>query len=477
MNLMTLKNNLMRFRYLSDIRFWLIVFFCFRLYGISDAPLEISHNWRQITVNMIARNYYEETTTFFYPMMDNAGEKSGITGTEFPLLNYLIFIFAKLFGWQHWYGRLINLIVSSIGIWYFYRWIKEFLDSKSAFPAAMILITSLWFAFSRKIMPDTFSLSLTMISLFYGYKYVYEEKTTDLLIYLALGSLGVLCKLPAIIVLSPVFILFIKKWIFEKRFSMPLFLSSACILALCGVWYIYWFNHLIAIGDWQFYMMGPGFPAGLYELGIDFYETFDNIFFESIKFSGFTAFIIGLIMLLKVKRNNSLLPILLLWLFLFFLFMIQAGYGYATHDYYTLPLVPALALGAGYALSFIKKSHWQYVVLCLIMTEGLLNVLHDFKIKKEHQFYISLSSFADKHVPKSSLVVCDEGMNPRMLYYLHRKGWSLEPGFIQRKGVMDSLSLKGAEYFISLNKNKTTYDLPLIAETNDVKCYKLKGNQ
>ena len=115
-------------RYLCDFRFWLMLFFLLRLTSITDAPLEISHNWRQSTVNMIARNYYEGNTTFFYPMMDNAGEKSGITGTELPLLNLIISETASIFGWQHWYGRLINLIVTSIGIWYFFRWLKKFID-------------------------------------------------------------------------------------------------------------------------------------------------------------------------------------------------------------------------------------------------------------------------------------------------------------------------------------------------------------
>ncbi|MEZ5174270.1 MAG: glycosyltransferase family 39 protein [Bacteroidia bacterium] len=136
--------------------------------------MEISHNWRQVTVNMVARNYYEGKTDLLFPKMDNAGEKSGITGTEFPLLNFLIALLASIFGWEHWYGRLINLLVSSLGIWYFFLWIRDFISSKVAFSASMILLTSLWFAFSRKIMPDTFSF-ITMMGLYSGYKYLADK--------------------------------------------------------------------------------------------------------------------------------------------------------------------------------------------------------------------------------------------------------------------------------------------------------------
>jgi hypothetical protein len=221
-------------------------------------------------------------------------------------------------------------------------------------------------------------------------------------------------------------------------------------------------------------MMGPGFPKGLFELGIDYYETFDNIFYESIKFSGFIVFLAGVLLLIK-RKDHLLLIILVFWCFLFFLFMIQAGYGYATHDYYTLPLVPALALGAGYALSKIKINTWRYAALSFIMLEGLLNVIHDFRIKEEHRFYTALNTFSDAYIPKAELVVCDEGMNPRMLYYLNRKGWSMDYEYLQREGVLDSLTNKGAKYFVSLNHNRFKTDLPVIATTNEITCYKLKN--
>ncbi|MFM6983581.1 MAG: hypothetical protein ACKOXF_05580, partial [Chitinophagaceae bacterium] len=78
--------------YLKDIRFWIIVFFIVRLYGIMFPPLEVSHNWRQTTVTMVARNFTEDGAHLLYPKIDIAGEKSGITGMEFPVLNYLIYL-------------------------------------------------------------------------------------------------------------------------------------------------------------------------------------------------------------------------------------------------------------------------------------------------------------------------------------------------------------------------------------------------
>src|ERR1017187_10683118 len=117
----------------SDFRFWIILYFVIRLYNITQPPLEIAHSWRQCTGLMVSRNFYEIDANIFYPRVDMAGEKTGITGTEFPLFNYLIYLVAKVFGLADWYGRLINLIISSLGIYWFYRILVTYFNKKLAF--------------------------------------------------------------------------------------------------------------------------------------------------------------------------------------------------------------------------------------------------------------------------------------------------------------------------------------------------------
>ena len=140
----------------KDIRFWIILYFLLRLYGITFPPIETNHGWRQTTVNMVARNFLEIDANILYPRIDVAGDKTGITGMEFPLLNYLIYLMSSLFSYEHWYGRLINLMVSSFGVWYFYKTLKKYFSVEVCFNATIILLSSIWFSYSRKIMPDTF---------------------------------------------------------------------------------------------------------------------------------------------------------------------------------------------------------------------------------------------------------------------------------------------------------------------------------
>jgi hypothetical protein len=121
---------------LKDIRFWIVFFFLIRMYGITFPPLEVGHNWRQTDGLMIARNFYERSPNIFYPTVDVAGEKTGIVGCEFPILNYLIYLLSLIFGYQHWYGRIIVLIFSSLGILFFYKVIKKKFTESVAFNAS-----------------------------------------------------------------------------------------------------------------------------------------------------------------------------------------------------------------------------------------------------------------------------------------------------------------------------------------------------
>lgn len=66
--------------WLKDIRFWILVFFLLRMYGIMNPPLEVVHNWRQTTVTMVARNFYETDPNILYPRIDIAGMKPALPG-------------------------------------------------------------------------------------------------------------------------------------------------------------------------------------------------------------------------------------------------------------------------------------------------------------------------------------------------------------------------------------------------------------
>ena len=106
----------------NSITFWLLFLLIIRLYGITNPPTEISHNWRQSFTNMVARNF-AENGDICHPSVDMEGGKA--VAMEFPLFSYIIFLFNNFFGFAHWYGRIINLLITTAGVYFFYRIVKE----------------------------------------------------------------------------------------------------------------------------------------------------------------------------------------------------------------------------------------------------------------------------------------------------------------------------------------------------------------
>ena len=176
---------------------------------------------------------------------------------EFPILNYLIYLTAEIFGYEHWYGRLINLIFSSLGLWFFYKLILKYFHPKIAWYATIILCTSIWFQFSRKIMPDTFSLSLVISGIYFGTNYLennnLKNKYGHLFLYFLLILAGVLSKLPSGYILI-IFILFI----FNKNISLhkKLLFSEVSAIAIIPVvwWYYYWVPFLVEKMDFGIFL-------------------------------------------------------------------------------------------------------------------------------------------------------------------------------------------------------------------------------
>ncbi len=431
---------------ISDIRFWIILFAFVRLYGITNPPLEVAHSWRQVTVNMVARNFVENGANILYPQVDMAGEKSGITGMEFPLLNYLIYLMSKLFGFHHWYGRLINLMISSIGIYYFYKIIRQYFTEKIAFQSSIILLSSIWFAYSRKIMPDTFSVSLVIIGLYYFSQFICSWKTIHYLLTLMYLSLGILSKLPAGFMLVFAILMMFP----FKNYSIKRLISVISIIfvifMLIYFWYFYWVPHLVnEYGYWHFFM-GTSFGQGAIELVQNLNLTVEKFYFDALKYSGFILFLVGFIICL-IHKKKRVLWIFTLGILAFCSIVLKAGKTFSLHSYYIVPFVPIMALVASHALFYIKNKTLVNVILALVVLEGVLNQIHDFNIREQEMHVLTLESIVNQNIPVNSHIVINGDINPTDLYYTHRKGWTLANEQIQLSSL-DSLANLGCNYLI-----------------------------
>ncbi len=457
---------------LTDIRFWILFFFILRLIGITNAPLEIGHNWRQSLTNMIARNFLEGNANMLYPQIDMAGNQTGIIGSEFPFYNYLIYLVSLVFAYSHWYGRLINLIASSFGTYYFYLLVEKVCNKKVAFNASIVLLSSIWFAYSRKIMPDTFSVSLVIIGLFYGYMYLTTGTFWKLFLFFLFTTLGMLCKIPALSLVSVISIILIVKEIPVNRKLIVLILTTLSLI-IVGLWYFYWVPYLLETYHYQLY-----FPKGLIEgfkeiipLLPDFFEKF---YFSSLCSYIALAFVVGGLFFIFKSKDFYLKTGILIITISFFIFILKTGSVFPLHTYYIIPFTPVMALAAGYGLSKFPAKY-LYVPLILISLEGIANQQHDFFIKHGERYKLSLEGLTDKNIGKNELIVINGSQSPQEIYFAHRKGWTVENNAINKE-ELNRLKELGASYLI-INKKSfaNTIDYyPLISSDQNYDIYKLK---
>ena len=442
------------FNLFSDIRFWLIFFFLIRLFGITNPPLEAGHNWRQSLTNMIARNFLEVKNNIFYPMIDMGGEKTGIIGSEFPLYNYIIYLVSEIFGYDHWYGRLINLIVCSIAIFFFYKLIRGLFSKTIAFNSSMVLILSIWFSFSRKIMPDTFSIALMIIGLFYAYYYLKEGSAKSLILFFIFSTLGILCKIPALTLFSGLAVILFINTIPKER-KVKVIISGVISFAIACTWYFYWVPYLLETYGYQLYYP-RSLSEGLLELKNYIPDLLEKFYFNAFRsFIAAACFFAGIYFLIISKNKNLKIGICIISV-VFVVFIIKTGYVFAVHSYYVIPFTPVMVLLAGIAISKLKPT-FQTIILIAIAVESIANNQHDFFTPQNQVYKLELEAITEKYIPKDELSVINGGLSPQDMYFTHCKGWTIYNNNVTNQRFMDSLQGLGAKYLI-IDEHKLNVD-------------------
>ncbi len=435
----------------TDIRFWIVVFFIVRLFHITNPPLEVSHNWRQTTVTMPARNFFEGDNNILLPKVDFAGEKTGITGMEFPLLNYLIYLASLVFGYAHWYGRLITLVVSSFGLWYFFKLLQKYFNSSLAFNATFILLFSVWFTYSRKIMPDTFSMSFVIAGIYYGSNYLDRQKNLkDLLLYFIFVLAGILSKLPSGYLLAIMFVFLVDKKI--PLLNKSLFVcASLLIVFFVSAYYFYWVPFITKQYGFEHFFMGKGIVEGAKEIFSHLNKTFQKFYEAALGFTGFVVFISGLFVMIKRKQKNMLLVFCICFMS-FLVIILKGGATFYNHTYYIVPFAPVMALICGYVISLVNNKKLAITFLALIAVECILVSNADFYIKEKNMAILDLEKDLDKFSKPTDLILINSGEVPTPIYFAHRKGWIDFNERIADNAYIMSLKEKKLKYIIILKK-------------------------
>lgn len=445
---------------IKDIRTWIFVVFLFQLIFIGRPPLEPAHAWRQSLTNMMARNFVQEDASFLLPQIDIAGEHSGVIASELPVLQYIMSGYYRIFGFSHWIGRLINLIISFLGIYCFTKTIELVTQNKTfALFCGVFLIFSNWFSFTVKSMPDTFSVALAMIALYGLCIYLFRNKLAGILIFMIIGALSMLSKIPAALYLSPSVLFLIDKRVNNIQKS-TLLISG--VLALIPV--IYWYGYKVPqlVETHKFELFFPrDLRSGLREIW-----TFRSDATDKLLNKGFSSYILSvlsftgfLFAMISGSLKARLLALCVIPVFAFY--AIKTGLVWATHSYYMIPLVPFMAVSIAYLAVKYQNKRWLTVILIIGAIECVGSQWNDYFIRDNKKYLINIEDECDQFSNRTYKVVCNGTPNPQFMYFINRRGWSLDTRELTAPETIENI-IRFQPKWLILDRNRP--DCDLIAE-------------
>ncbi len=335
--------------------FWVALQLFFNwLEYINLAPFGM-HQGAQADRASIALNYFRSSMNFLEPRVMESRNCNGITGLEFPIIQYITAIFYKIFGFHHFIYRIVMGSIVFGGCFAAWKIIQLHIINK----IHQYLIFIIWYSspilvfYTFNYIPDIAAMSFTIVAWYQFIKFYYGiEPRKSLNIYLVFIALAGLLKITFLTThLSLIGLFFIQK--FQKNpFRIPFKTSFLfwfkwtlpIIPIFC--WYLY-ANHL-TVTTWNFHFLQKMNPAKSFS---DFIENtcfaFDTWSSRIYLTTGLIAIVV-LFLSSLIKYWNHLdflgwISILLLCGFVSVFVFFNGQYRH--HDYYFILLLPAVFFG------------------------------------------------------------------------------------------------------------------------------------
>jgi hypothetical protein len=209
------------------------------------------HSWSQCERASIALNYYQVDMNFFKPKIHRALDGEGVTGLEFPFVNYSAAILYKLFGFHEIYYRTFVLATLLFGLLLFYflsfSFTKNYLLSLASVGAAYFSPVLIYY--SANFQAETTSLGFVLASWYFIIKYFNTSQKKYFYLFFTFATLAALVKITSLIIFGVVIGLVILdrfKFFHKTRNNVELVPNKFLVLFYCALgviltfgWYKY----------------------------------------------------------------------------------------------------------------------------------------------------------------------------------------------------------------------------------------------
>ncbi len=427
----------------------LILGFGVRLYKINN-PIADWHSWRQADTAAVTRNFLKSGVNPFLPHYDDLSDVSGngfnpqtYRLVEFPIFNLIHYGLIKIapFKSLEFWGRMISIIASLISAVCVYVLVKRHASVAAGLASmAIFLFMPFNIYFSRVILPDPLMVTLALAAL------VALDFNRRWVSYV-LATLAVLVKPTAVFLLLPVLV----SWRWAAVVVMGPFL----------IWRM-----------WQQFHP-EGVPPSFWLLNGDKIR-FKGAFFRWIFGDRLGRLMLGYWGIWPAVSGLVELPGFVWWLVggsLLYVFTFATGN--VRHDYYQIPIVPAVSVLVGVGAVALWRSGpdvfktWLkrglvVVSLAFMLGFGWYEVRGNYQIN--NPAILAAGQAADLLLPADAVVIADYNGDTAFLYQTNRRGFPNVPL------PLEELILRfNVGYYISVNYDDRTNQLlktyPVVAQT------------
>ncbi|HSM25210.1 MAG TPA: glycosyltransferase family 39 protein [Anaerolineaceae bacterium] len=412
--------------YLGAIIFIFLLGLAIRFYDLTDAPLDF-HPTRQLYSALKARGmYYEKLEIVDEEKREFAVKHWKIQGLiEPPVMERLTATIYQVVGNEIlWIPRILSILFWTIGGVFLLDMVRRMVDKNAAvFALLLFMITPYTAIASRAFQPDPLMVMFMIIGLWGLIRWNENENIENAILAGLFAGLAIFIKS---VVIFPIGFSFLAVVIWKTRSIKKIF-STLSIWVMAGLtlipYILYMIYGLVINGSLESQFSLRFFP----QLWIDpvFWLRWNEMISKVVGLEFFLASIIG-ILILKKSIHRVFLTSLLLG---YFVYGLTLSHHISTHDYYQLPLVPIVIIGASMVFSqiiaAIKNPGWitNGIVIGVIIFFATINAwdvrvtLKRVNYDGEVSFWQKMESVFDR---KDSIIGITQDYGYRLNYW----GWT-----------------------------------------------------
>jgi 4-amino-4-deoxy-L-arabinose transferase-like glycosyltransferase len=431
-----------------------LVYFITHVFTQSANRPQSVHMWAMCDRASIARNYEQFSMDFFKPRVHESKEGDGITGLEFPIVNYVAAIFYKIFGFNEIWYRLLMLFIFTAGIFCAFKLTSFYIKDLyfRIFAVLTIVLSPVMTYYSANFIPDTASLGLSLIAWYCYFKLQRTSTNWLRFAFVVVISLACLIKVTAAINLVVMLVMALLPYLwkrdsFTKNSNVLLIVVVSAIISSISTiaWYKYaaWLSENFTGGV---FLMESRIPKSI-EVVKDVFKRVNEVWVEFYFSKTMYMFLAVSILVVVgfIKRTHKELLLVVVGLFcgvvsFSFLMLTQ----FVSHDYYIITLLPVVFFLAVMFFNLIesfsfnmKKTGFMYLLLSAVIVFSIIfdRRHQEFRMNDHcwmfewHQYkdYQRVEEYVKSiNLKKEDKVVVISDDSPNIaLYFLNLRGWSV----------------------------------------------------